>query len=65
MAGNSKPIKKVPAHLHRLVHEPADLERMRLCERPAKHRKVLAEHKHRAAVDAAAARHHAVTCKQK
>jgi hypothetical protein len=48
------------AHLHRLVHDLADLLGMRLRQCAAEDGEVLAEHEHQAAVDHAVARHHAV-----
>ena len=43
------------ADLHRGVHDLADLLGMRLAERAAEHREVLAEHEHQPAVDRAVA----------
>src|SRR3546814_6943853 len=48
------------ADLHRLVHDPADLLGVRLRERAAEHREVLAEHEDQPPVDGAVASHHAV-----
>ena len=48
------------ADLHRLVHDLADLLGVRLGQRAAEHREVLAEHEHQAAVDGAGAGHHAI-----
>ena len=49
------------AHLHRVVHDLADLLGVRLRQRAAEHREVLAEHEHQPAVDGAVAGDHAVT----
>src|SRR3546814_16851910 len=48
------------ADLHRLVHDLADLLGVRLRERAAEHREVLAEHEDQPPVDGAVASHHAV-----
>ncbi len=46
--------------LHRLIHHLADLLGVRLAQGATKHREVLAEHKHQAAVDHAVAGDHAI-----
>ena len=48
------------AHLDRVVHDLADLLGVRLGERAAEHREVLAEHEHEPAVDGAVSGDHAV-----
>ncbi len=49
------------AYLHRMIHDLANLLRMRFGERAAEHREVLRENKHHTAIDGAVADHHAVT----
>ena len=48
------------AHLDRVVHDLADLLRVRLRQRAAEHREVLAEHEHEPAIDGAVAGDHPV-----
>ena len=47
-------------HPHRMIHDFADLPRVRLRERSTKHGEILAKHKHRTTIDRTVPGHHTI-----